>query len=50
MVAQAAIYAIPRFPVYNTVFTVKTFVLDLQLQITNGPLKSGRQTTLTIVS
>ena len=29
MVAQAAIYAAPRFHVYNTVFTLKTFVLNL---------------------
>ena len=29
MVALATIYAIPRLPVYNTIFTVKIFVLDL---------------------
>ena len=28
-VAQAAIYAIPKFPVYKTVFIAKTFVLTL---------------------
>ena len=28
-IAQCVSYAIPRFPVANTVFTVKTFVFDL---------------------